>query len=265
MPHGLPEIIAYGMLAVFSACLIIHGAHRVLRDPKITEPLTTNAKNDLAMFDGVQRLFHWGTTIGFAGILVSGFLLYDPFTFEPMTEALRIPLHTAFPLWVTLHVIFALILGALLVLHIAWDVARLHALQQMLPTRRDIRDATLRVRNFLSLAKDYPRMGKYDFFMKSFHLYLASSFIILAITGIFLYFQAPWWSFPWFLHHEIEPFWRPTVLHDVFGFVLTALVVGHVYFAVLRVNRPLLRAIFTGRLGRDEAQRRYRLESPEGG
>lgn len=212
------------------------------------------------MFDLVQRLYHWGTTAAFVGAVVTGFALYDPFTFEPVADAIRVPLHSYFPQWVTAHVILSSALGGLLLLHLVWDIGKLRATKLMLPTRQDFRDAASRAQNFLFVAKSYPRMGKYDFFMKSFHIYLAISFAVLALTGLYQYFFASWWSFPWWLHDSIEPFWRPTALHDIFGFLLIALVLGHLYFAMLPVNRPLLSAIVNGILRRDEAERRYRTD-----
>ncbi len=104
-------------------------------------------------------------------------------------------------------------------------------------------------------------MGKYDAFMKSFHVYLIIAFAALALTGIYQYFFAPWWLFPWELHEQIEPFWKPTALHDLFGFLLISVVAGHTYFALLRINRPLLRAIFSGKITPEEASQRYRREA----
>jgi len=193
-------------------------------------------------------------------VIVTGFALYDPSTFEPVANALGLPLHSAFPSYVFVHVVFSIALTILLVLHVSWDVGKLKSLGRMLPQTQDLRDGLERARNFLFVGRSYPRMPKYDLFMKSFHLYLIISFLVLAFTGLYQYLYAPWWTVLWFLHEQIEPSWRPTVIHDLFGFLLIALVVGHLYFAALRVNRPLLRAIVLGKLSRLELNRRYRTD-----
>ncbi len=258
MPHGAPELVAYGILVLFSAFLIVHWMRRAIRPASVTEPVGRELTGDLTAFDKVQRLFHWATTVALILVIVTGFALYDPFTFEPVTDTLGLPLHSAFPSWVLVHVIFSGLLAGLLVVHVTWDVGKLRAFHRMWPRFQDARDALLRGKNFLSVAKQYPRMGKYDLFMKNFHIYLIIAFAVLAVTGIYQYLYAPWWTVIWFLHFQIEPAWRPTVIHDVFGFGLIALLIGHVYFAFLRINWPLLKAMTFGKISKDEANRRYR-------
>ena len=264
LPHGLPELVAYGTLVFFSGLLIVHWLRRTFGRSEITEVGPT-ATVEIRFFDRFQRLYHWGTTFAFLGVLFTGIALYDPATFEPIIQVLGLPFHGFFPLWVTVHVGFSLALAILLGAHIVWDVAKLRSMRKMLPDRQDFRDALTRTRNFLNLTSEYPRMGKYDAFMKSFHLYLPIAFIVLGLTGIYQYFFAPWWLFPFQLHDQIEPFWKPTAIHDFFGFLLVAVVVGHTYFALLRINRPLLQAILSGKLGPREVSRRYRKEAQEGG
>ncbi|TLY00837.1 MAG: cytochrome b/b6 domain-containing protein [Thaumarchaeota archaeon] len=239
MPHGAPELVAYGILVLFSAFLIVHWMRRATRPASVTEPVGRELTGDLTAFDKVQRLFHWATTV------------------------VLILVHSAFPSWVLVHVIFSGLLAGLLVVHVTWDVGKLRAFHRMWPRLQDARDALLRGKNFLSIAKQYPRMSKYDLFMKNFHIYLIISFAVLAVTGIYQYLYAPWWTVIWFLHYQIEPAWRPTVIHDIFGFSLIALLIGHVYFAFLKINWPLLKAMTFGKISRDEANRRYRPDELE--
>ncbi|TLX98412.1 MAG: cytochrome b/b6 domain-containing protein [Thaumarchaeota archaeon] len=264
VPHGAPEIIAYGILGLFSLGLILHWTRRIFTPAFVNEPPRAEATKDLTVFDRVQRLFHWATLAVLAMIIITGFALYDPSTFAPIADALGIPLHSAFPSYVLAHVIFSASFAVLLGIHVAWDVKRLRALRRMWPSLQDFRDGLLRGRNFFSMSRNYPRMSKYDAFMKSFHLYLIVSSAVLAFTGIYQYFYASWWNVLWFLHSQIEPWWRPTVIHDVFGFGLIALVVGHLYFGLLRVNRPLLRAMINGKISKSEVNRRYRSDELQG-
>ena len=91
--------------------------------------------------------------------------------------------------------------------------------------------------------------------MKSYHALLIVCSLGLGVTGFVQYVWAPWWKYPELQHLQIEPWWKPTMLHDLFGFILIGLVVGHTYFSVLKVNRPLLKEMVVGTTARGEATR----------
>jgi len=260
MPHGLPEIISYGILFLFSIGLIFHWSRRALRHPTPSEPFDKETEGTI-MFDRVQRLFHWATTGAYVLVVVTGVALYDPVAFEPVTGFLGIPLHGTFPTYVFWHVVGSGALAILLAIHIVWDVGKLKGFHLMWPTKADVREQMIRARGLLSASRDIPRTNKYDNFMKFFHLTLLITFLALAITGIYQFFFASWWTVPIELHFEIEPFWRPTIIHDIFGFVMIALVIGHTYFAILPVNRSVLRAMVTGWLTSVEIKKRYKADA----
>jgi len=258
MPHGAPELLSYGILTVFSLGLVFHWSRRALRHPAPTEPLATEIKGEILMFDKVQRAFHWATTASFILVVLTGLPLYDPSAFVPAAAALGIPLHGAFNTYVLLHVIGSSSLAILLIVHIAWDVGKLRATRLMLPTKSDLKDTIIRAKSLLLRTKEYPRINKYDGFMKNFHLFLPIAFIVLAVTGIYMLFYSQWWNIPLELHFQTEPAWKPTVLHDIFGFTLIALVLGHTYFSILPVNKPVFKAMLRGMISADDVMKRYR-------
>lgn len=135
MPHGAPELVSYGILVTFSVGLIFHWSRRAFRHPIPTEPLTTQPKSDVLMFDKVQRIFHWTTTLSFLLVVLTGLPLYDPSAFVPVWGALGIPLHGAFNTYVLLHVVGSVSLAILLIIHIVWDIGKLKAIRLMVPTR----------------------------------------------------------------------------------------------------------------------------------
>jgi len=258
MPHGLPEILSYGILFVFSLGLVFHWSRRAFRHPVPAEAFRGEVENGKTMFDKPQRLFHWSTTVAYILVVVTGVALYDPVAFEPITNALSIPLHGSFPTYVFWHVVGSSALAILLVIHIAWDVGKLKGFRLMWPGRADIREQIIRAKGLLSGSKDIPRTNKYDNFMKFFHLTLTIAILALAATGIYQLLFAAWWTVPIELHFDVEPFWRPTIIHDFFGFTLIALVIGHTYFALLPINRPILGAMVKGRLSAEEIKKRYK-------
>jgi cytochrome b subunit of formate dehydrogenase len=139
------------------------------------------------------------------------------------------------------HVTLAWGLLALIAIHVVWDTLVARGWGNIWPTRRDFSDAQTRARNFLGLSHDYPRSPKYDLFMKGFHWSLTVSLIVLGITG--LYFWNPYGLFPG-LSYNTELLFR--LLHDFFGFLLLGLIIGHMYFALIPVNWPILTAMVIG-------------------
>src|SRR3989304_3974784 len=139
MPHGGPELISYGIIIVFTLGLVFHWLRRARRHPAPTEPLSGEIRGDILLFDKVQRVFDWGTTMSYIFVVITGVALYDPFAFEPITAALRVPLHGSFPTYVLIHVIFSGALAFLLTPHIIWDVVKLRRIKLMLPTKTDFK------------------------------------------------------------------------------------------------------------------------------
>jgi cytochrome b subunit of formate dehydrogenase len=258
MPHGAPELVSYGMLTVFAVGLIFHWSRRALRHPIPTEQLTVEPKGDVLMFDRIQRGFHWATTASFILLIMTGLPLYDPSVFVPIAGALGIPLHGSFNTYVLLHVIASVALASLLLMHIIWDVGKLKATRLMLPTKSDFKDTITRAKSLLLGAKDYPRINKYDGFMKNFHLSTAVAFVALAITGTYMLLYAQWWNIPLEIHFQTEPAWKPAFWHDIFGFLLITLVLGHVYFSILPVNRSIFKAMLSGTIPAEEVAKKYR-------
>jgi cytochrome b subunit of formate dehydrogenase len=223
---------------------VIHWLRRAILKPagsSTTDPYSTGTTT----FDRVQRLFHWTSMVALLVMIGSGLALYYPAVLEPAAMAVGFPLHSNFGLLVDVHVAgvvaFALLIGA----HIGWDVFKVKGSRLVIPSKGDLRQLAARAGSFVR-GGEIVRNGKYDVFMKSFHILLTVSSIVLAVTGVTLYFFAPWWLVPQLSHEAIEPWWKPTMLHDLFGFALIVLLVAHTYFALLKVNRPLLRAMVSG-------------------
>lgn len=244
MTHTLPADVASFLLIGASAFLVIHWLRRAILKPAGPSTGDPNASGRPA-FDRFQRIFHWASLVALLVIISSGLALYYPDVLEPVAMAFGFPLHTHFLLLVDVHVASVVTLALLIGSHIAWDVSKVKGSRLVIPYSGDLRQLGARAASFVrggEIAKD----GKYDVFMKSFHILLTVCTIILAVTGITLYFYAPWWLVSQLSHQAIEPWWKPTMLHDLFGFALMVLLLAHTYFALLKVNRPLLMAMVSG-------------------
>lgn len=230
------------LIAAFSLYLV-HWFRRSLwqTDIKPTAgPSSNKSQEELVTdFDLVQRLFHWSSTLAVIALVFTGLILYYPAYVAPFLTPIGIPVHAFFVGWVDVHVVGAVILLGLIVVHIAWDSFKLRTTRLMVPGRRDVTEAMQRAWRFVWGGSPTPRSGKYDVFMKSYHVLLTVCSVGLGVTGFVQYVWAPWWAYPEIQHLQIEPWWKPTMLHDVFGFTLIALVVGHTYFSILPTNREV--------------------------
>lgn len=250
MTHTLDEIITSSILFFSFSVLIVHWFRRS------RHPGGDVANAEATTFDLAQRLFHWSITALILFLFATGLPLYYPLVVEPMTDLLGLPLHGYFFLWVIPHVVASVLLLVMIIFHILWDSFKLGRTRFMLPDGRDMSEAFVRMKRFFLGGDAVPRTTKYDIFMKSYHALLVGSFLLLGVTGFALYVWAPWWLYPQLEHSSIEPWWGPTQLHDLFGFILVALVVGHTYFSFLPANRPLFRAMLWDENKGDEDKNR---------
>jgi cytochrome b subunit of formate dehydrogenase len=245
MTHTLPaDLVSYLLIGV-SAFLVIHWMRRAILKPAGPSTTDPNA-GGMTTFDRFQRLFHWTSMVALLVVIGSGLALYYPAVLEPAAMAVGFPIHTNFPFLVDIHVAGVVAFALLMAGHIAWDVFKVKGSSLVIPGRADLRQLAARAEGFVK-GGEIAKSVKYDVFMKSFHILLTISTVMLAVTGVTLYFFASWWLVPQLEHQAIEPWWKPTMLHDAFGFALIVLLVAHTYFALLKVNRPLLRAMISPR------------------
>jgi cytochrome b subunit of formate dehydrogenase len=198
-------------------------------------------------------------TFSLVSLIVTGLALYSPSLFDPVSMAIsNFPIHSNILLLVDVHVAAATAFILLLLLHAAWDLRTPGAGSMIKSRLGDLAELSSRMRGFISGSQRVTRTEKYDAFMKGFHTFLIVAAVGLVITGAVQFYIAPWWTYPQLLHSAIEPWWRPTWIHDALGFSLIALAVAHTYFASLRVNRPILKSMVMGGLGDEVAERQAR-------
>ena len=175
------------------------------------------------------RLFHWANLLLAVGLVVSGVALFMPGTLGPAP-------------WLLIHELFAVGFIAALLLHIV--VAPLHGEgRTMWFEARDWRDLKQTAANFLGRSRSYPSFGKYDPWQKVFHAMLTLLCAALIFSGVFLVLSAQVWAT--FSHNWMRAM---RLLHDAGAFSFLAIIVGHIYFGIIRVNWPQLVAMITGRL-----------------
>jgi cytochrome b subunit of formate dehydrogenase len=111
--------------------------------------------------------------------------------------------------------------------------------------RHDWHQLMAGTRYYLGLAHELPKLGKYAVSSKVFHVALFLLALIMIVSGISLSLNTLGWA-------EVDQNWqrRQRLLHDFGSYGFLVLVVGHVFWQLLK-NRSQLMAMVSGRIAAD--------------
>ncbi len=215
------------LVGVFIAVHLLRrsGGHPVANDP--ASKVSAHAR--LQKYEIGARLYHWGNALVVLALGFTSVALFAPGSLGDWP-------------WLLLHEIAAVAFILLLALHIVVAPRRGEA-RSMWFEARDVRDLRLIGANFMGRTRNYPAIGKYDPLQKLYHAILALLAAGMIVSGICLLLSAEAWAT---FSHATMRYMR--LVHDVSGFAFLAILVGHVYFGVIRPNWPQLAAMWTGRL-----------------
>lgn len=226
-------LLGAGLLLVFLA-LGFAGVHLLRRSAG--QPAASDAGPDeklpggrVRKYAATARLYHWGNALFLLALVLSGLALFVPGSLRPLRVS-----------WLLIHEVAAVLFLAGLPLHIV-VAPRAGRGRSMWFERRDWRDLRLIAANFLGRTRAYPAVGKYDPWQKLYHALLTLLSAVMIFSGAFLFLSAEVWasfSHPWLRWQRL--------LHDLGAFAFTALVLGHIYFGVIRINWPNLAAMVRG-------------------
>lgn len=190
-----------------------------------------------------QRLFHWvngGTCIL---LLISGLAVYSPGL-----------LPGSFPTasWFALHRWFAVVLMVGIPFHVVYDGYVQDSLGFMWFSRATFKTLGQIARNFLGLSPVYPKYTKYHPMQVGTHWMMAANLFALIVTGLILWkptrilfpldLLGLGWDFIFFSR----------TIHDFFAASFMALIIGHVYFAiVIKKNWVISQTMLTGKIDYD--------------
>lgn len=221
---------AWLLVAFVGLCIAVHLLRRSLGHP-VSTPSGAKLSPDsrVLRYQIGARLYHWGNTLVVLGLSASGIALYAPGSFG------------AAP-WLIVHEVFAVLFVIGLALHIIVAPTSGDG-RSMWFEARDIHDLRVIVANFLGRTRHYPAFGKYDPLQKLYHAILTLLAAGLVFSGAYLLINGEAWAT--FSHGWMRAM---RLVHDVSGFAFIAIVIGHVYFGIIRVNWPQLVSMWTGRL-----------------
>lgn len=241
-PQQLRAAVALFLTALVLVFAGIHLLRRSFGEPRTSEPGTPLPANSRALkYEGNARLYHWANVALFLLLGISGVALFAP-------GSLR-----AAP-WLRTHEFTAAAFIAALVIHAIAAPIRGEGLAMWF-SRRDWQDFRTTVASFFGRTGQYPAFGKYDPWQKIYHALLAVICIAVIVSGIVLTASAEVWTT---YSHSFLRAMRLT--HDLSAAVLLAIIVGHIYFGLIRVNWPQLKAMFTGTISAAAFNRLHRLE-----
>lgn len=198
------------------------------------------------------RLYHWGIVGVMVVLLLSGAAFFFPGGVSSPKGATGIS-------WLLVHVIFAGIFIAFVLVHIGYAIFET-GLHDMNFHRGDGHDLKRRVGYYLGGHARLPKHGKFDVLQKVYHLLLSLFALVMIATGISLFLNSEMFG-------TLNADWLrwQRLLHDIFAFLFLAVIIAHVYLRLLGQRRAKLASMFTGDLPRAAFEREHdwRLWQPE--
>jgi cytochrome b subunit of formate dehydrogenase len=220
------------LVAVMAGLVLIR---RAFGEPRRSST-GTRPPRGFAVFERYEigaRLWH----VGLVGILlalwISGFAFYAPGIVPGPVPVLGMS-------WLFVHLAFGLLFMLGIVVHMI--KAPMAGGRTMWFDRHDWHQLVAGARYYLGLPHELPRLGKYAVSSKVFHVALILLALIMIVSGISLSLDTLGWA-------EIDQNWqrRQRLLHDLGSYGFLALVVGHVFWQLLK-SRSQLMAMITGKI-----------------
>src|SRR5262245_30989348 len=208
---------AWLLVSLVGVFIAVHLLRRSTGHPISTTPgagLPPGAR--VLRYEVGARLYHWGNTVFVAGLALTGIALFSPGSLGRSR-------------WLLLHEILAVLFVLALALHIVVAPRRGDA-RSMWFDGRDVRDLRLMAANFLGRTREYPALGKYDPWQKIYHACLTLLAAVLIFSGGYMFISAEAWGT--FSHAWMRVM---RITHDIGAFVFIAVLIGHVYFGIIRV------------------------------
>jgi cytochrome b subunit of formate dehydrogenase len=181
------------------------------------------------------RLWHFGLVGILLALWISGAAFYAPGIVPPV-PLLGIS-------WLFVHLAFGAMFMGGIVFHMI--KAPLVGGRTMWFDRHDWHQLVAGARYYLGRPHEFPKLGKYGVSSKVFHVALILLALVMIVSGISLSLNTLGWA-------EIDQNWqrRQRLLHDLGSYGFLVLVVGHVFWQILK-SWSQQKAMVTGTIGAD--------------
>ncbi len=259
--HRLSDTIFWALPILALLICAVHAARRAYRHPIPTiegeengssgqgeakspnDRAEQHQKKAILRYTVPQRLFHWVNAGACILLLISGIAIYSPGLFPGSVSAAT---------WFSFHRWFGVVLMVGIPFHVVYDAYVQDSFGFMWFGRDVINTLDKIARNFLGLSPVYPKYTKYHPMQMGTHWMMAANLFALIVTGLILWKPTRIlfpldllgldWNFIFFCR----------TLHDFFAAAFMALVIGHVYFAiVIKKNWVISKTMLTGKIDYD--------------
>jgi formate dehydrogenase gamma subunit len=222
--------------------------------------MTPKRRDHVIRFSRGARLQHLAVIVLFGVLIVTGLPQKWPYA-----DVSRAVIELMGGIFVTrfIHRMTGIAFTLLVVGHLAWTlfvVLTRRAQPTLLFARKDFTDALHNLRYYLGREKKPPLFGRYDYRQKFEYWGLIFGSVIMAVTGLVLYFPI---AFSRILPAELIPASKAMHSNEAMLALLIVLV-WHMYSAHLNPEVfPADMSIFTGKISRERLEREHPLEADE--
>ena len=205
-----------------------------------------------------ERLQHGLLVVSFATLVVTGFMLRYPESW--WVDGLRRVWHDLFEARSVIHRVAGVVMVAASIFHVyylAFTVRGREFFRDMLPRPSDLKDVWSAVRYYAGLRRERPRFGRFSYVEKSEYWALVWGTVVMAGTGIVLWFQDP------FIAMLSKLGWDAARSIHFYEAILAtlAILVWHLYFVIFNPDvYPMNVAWIKGTLTEEEMEDEHPLE-----
>jgi len=197
----------------------------------------------------VERLEHWVLALSGFILVFSGFGELPMYKRYMVTEIPGLSWAGDYYVNLKIHYLAAIVFVSVMVFHALYHGWLGH--RGLLPRKGDFRESAKTILSMLGFGEE-PRADKYLPEQRLAYVYLAGIGVILVSTGIFkvlknlpgVYFS------PWFIT-------AVTLIHTFATLFFLMGILAHVAALVIKVNRPMVKPIFTGKMDLEYVRNRH--------
>lgn len=208
-------------------------------------------ENVVIRHSAIEIAEHW--LIAVSGLL----LLFSGFGEFPMYKRFMVThipgLGWAGDFWIHLkiHYLAAIVFVSVFVFHIIYHGLSGH--RGLLPRRGDVKTSVLTILSFFGIGEE-PKTDKYLPEQRLAYLFIGAVSLVLIVTGLVKIFK----NLPTIYLPPTLISWA-TLIHTFTTFLFLFGFLAHIAALVLKVNRPLVRSIFTGKVDLEYVRHRHSL------
>jgi formate dehydrogenase gamma subunit len=198
-----------------------------------------------------ERLEHWILALSGFILVFTGFGELPMYKRYMVTEIPGLSWAGDYYINLKIHYLAAIVFVSIMVFHALYHGWLGH--RGLLPRKGDFRDSAKTILSMLGFGEE-PEADKYLPEQRLAYAYLAGVSLILVITGVFKVLKnLPGFYFsPWFVT-------AVTLIHTFATIFFLLGIIAHVAALVFKVNRPMVKPIFTGKMDLEYARKRHSL------